>query len=137
MTTTWSEDLDVYFRAPLAGEALVRVNALRTRASVAVTTVDAHRVEAQRLILVALAAQGIPEGEVANTAALLDPEALLAAALVFEAASVRDDAVAGQVDVFAAQGRTLRARFTRAMATVNPRGQATRPRGTSFGWGRC
>lgn len=135
--TTWSSDADVYLRAPLVGEALVRVNALRAARSVAATDVEAYREEAQRLILVALAGRGIAEGQIAHAAALLDPEALLAAALLFEAASVRNDAVAGQVDVFAAQGRTLRARYDRAMATANPLGQGLRPRGRTFTWGRC
>lgn len=137
MSTTWSADADVYFRAPLVGDALTRVNSLRTRASVAVTTVDAYRVEAQRQILVALAGRGIAEADISYTAALLDPEALLAAALLFEAAAIRDDAVAGQVDVFSAQARTYRARFNTSLAAANPLGSTLRPTGRSFSWGRC
>lgn len=146
MTTTYATDDDVYLRSPLVGAALVRVNALRAEASaasvaaggaaIAATTVDAYRVEAQRQILALLLGRGITEGMIGNAAALLEPEALLCAALLFEAASVRDDAVQGQVDVFAGQGRTARAKYNNALASANPLGASTRPTGRTFTWGR-
>lgn len=137
MSTTFCTDEDVYLRAPLAGDALARVNTLRAARSVTATTVDAYRVEARRQVLLALSARGVAESEIAVQSALLDPEAHLAAALLFEAASVRTDAVQGMVDVFSSQATLHRARYAESIAAAQPLGEGLLPRGRVFAWGRA
>lgn len=136
MTTTFATDAQVYARAPLVGKGLERVNVELVAASQSATTLDAYRVEAKRQILEALLARGIAEGDVGNPAALQDPEVCLAAALLFEAATIRDDAAQGQVDVFAGQAKRWRRAYESAIAAVNPVATDTRPEGSSFSWER-
>ena len=139
MSTTYSTDDDVHMRAPLVGKALARVNAMRADSSLSVTTLDAYRVEAQAQILLDLQARGIESSRIVNTAALRVPEAYLAAALLFEAASVRDDkgsVVNGQLDVFAAQARVTRAAYAREISTARPLGTDALGQGSSFSWER-
>jgi hypothetical protein len=136
MTTTYATDAQVYARAPLVGKGLERVNVELVAASQSATTLDAYRVEAKRQMLEGLLARGITEADIGNPTALQDPEACLTAALVFEAAAIRDDAAQGQVDVFAGQAKRWRAAYEKAIASASPVATDVRPEGSSFTWER-
>lgn len=136
MTTTFATDAQVYARAPLVGKGLERINVELVAASQSATTLDAYRVEAKRQLLESLLARGITEGSIGNPTALQDPEVCLAAALVFEAAAIRDDAAQGQVDVFAGQAKRWRKAYEVAIASASPVATDTRPEGSSFTWER-
>ena len=135
MTTTYATDEQVYLRAPLVGKGLARINAERTDASLSTTDLDTYRVEAQRLILEALLSRGITTDQITDTASLREPEVCLAAALVFEAATIRGEPQTGTPDVFATQARHWRAAYDRAMASVQPRSDVVQS-GMGFTWGR-
>jgi hypothetical protein len=130
-------DSAVYLRAPLVGDALARVNALRVPRGVPAVALSEYSAEAERQVLQALASRGISEGEITAPEALVTATAHLAAALVFEAASVRNDAVSGLVDVFASQARVHRERYLAELLAAQPQGPSVRPRGASFTWWRC
>lgn len=135
MSTTYSTDAEVYLRAPLVGKALARVNAERTDASQSATDLDTYRVEAQRQLLVDLAARGITSDAITNTAALREPEVCLAAALLFEAATIRSDAQTATPDVFGAQAKRWRAAYESALTSARPT-DGVKSNGQSFEWER-
>lgn len=135
MTTTYSTDAQVYTRSPLAGKGLARVNAERADLSLAALTLDDYRVEASRVMLLDLAAAGIALADITDTTALLDPEVCLTLALVFEAATIRQDEQQGPVDVFAGQAKRWRAAYDATLAKARPV-EGVRSVGSSFSWDR-
>lgn len=135
MSTTYSTDAEVYLRAPLVGKALARVNAERTDASQSATDLDTYRVEAQRQLLIDLAARGIASDAITDTAALREPEVCLAAALLFEAATIRSDAQTATPDVFGAQAKRWRAAYESALSSARPT-SSVKSEGQSFEWER-
>lgn len=136
MTTTYSTDAQVYARVPLVAKALARVNAERTSASLSAATLDDYRVEAQTLLQRDLSARGVETTAIVDTTSLMEPERLLAAVLVFEAAMVRSDGRAGVPDVFGDAAKTWRALYETALATARPRGSDVLPEGSTFTWER-
>lgn len=135
MSTTYSTDAEVYLRAPLVGKALARVNAERTDASLSTTDLDTYRVEAQRQLLIDLAARGITSDAITDTAALREPEVCLAAALLFEAATIRGDQQSPTPDVFGAQAARWRAAYESALSSARPT-SGVKSEGQSFSWER-
>ena len=135
MSTTYSTDAEVYLRAPLVGKALARVNAERTDASQSATDLDTYRVEAQRQILLDLAARDITADAITDTDSLREPEVCLAAALLFEAATIRGDQQSPTPDVFGAQAKRWRDAYESALAAARPT-TGVRSAGQSFSWDR-
>lgn len=133
MSATYATDAQVDATDTLARTALSAYSvAAVDRGASAVTDYDALRVEAQRQILIDLAARGILQAEITDTSMLELVEVSLVLANLFESVGQWN----GQTpDVYVMKGQKYRARYEQLVAKVNPRfGQ--RPMGSSFEWFR-
>jgi len=136
MTTTFTTDEQVKLRSPLVSAAVSAINAALVAAGDTATSLDAYRVEAQRQILEAFAAQGIVAAQVTNAEGVREAEVTLALALVFEAAMQRPNPRnPGAVDLYAQNAERWRVAAEAALAKARPVAYQ-RPHGGSFEWGR-
>lgn len=135
--STYSTDDQLLLRVPLCASALQRINSERAKLSVAAATFEAYREEAQRKLLVDLAARNISVAQISDTTTLTEPEVCLTATLLFEAATVRTALQTAQPDVFATAAITWRAAYVRALGDVRLT-PLERPRGSAgFSWDRA
>lgn len=134
--STYSTDDQLLLRVPLCASALQRINAERAKLSLAAATFEAYREEAQRKLVVDLAARGIAVSQISDTATLTEPEVCLTATVIFEAATVRSAPQTAQPDVFATAAITWRAAYNHALGNVRLT-PLERPRGSAgFSWSR-
>lgn len=143
--TTYSTDTQVTMRCPAVVAALSginRSNAAATGAtptqSISTLSLADYRAEAQRQLLQALLARGIPSADITRPDDLVEPEVCLTVALVFEAATVaRVQPTAGlsKADLYESQGAFWRGLYDSAISTATPIDNV-KSDGPTFRWDR-
>lgn len=137
MTTTYATDAQVATYAPIVLSALDALNATLGAKSYSTTTLDAMRVEAQRLILIDLRAKGIESADVTRSADLLRAEVCKTAHLLCSAVKQRSTQArgAGQPEVYAQEAEFWDAEYRREIERAAPV-DGIRSTGASFTWDR-
>ena len=133
MSTTYCTDADIDRTDTLARAALSAFSvAAVDRGDAAVTDYDALRAEAQTQLLMDLAARGIPQSAITDTAPLRLVEVALVLANLFQSVGQFNGTVP---DIYTVKAEQYRTRYTQQVGVVNPR-FAELPMGSSFGWER-
>lgn len=140
--TTYSTDADIdrtdtLARAALSAFSQAAIDRATARgegtpADFAVVDFDALRTEAQTQLLMDLAARGIPQASITDTAPLRLVEVALVLANLFDAVGQWNGTTP---DVYVQKGVSYRKRYTSLVGVVNPRSNE-KPTGSSFGWER-